>query len=757
MKALLLSLFLLYLTSVFHIATAQKLLRTDYQTMFTEFPILSDTLMTDKYRTFFYHVNDLGRWQHYSRGAAETSWKCHGEETVLEFTFADTADCFSTYYQFFNNPFSLHGDSITFCGDFLLAEGHNAQLFLKQQESDNAVAVKPSSEWQHISITQPLNKSIDKNAMMLQVVIGGNRQGTTYVKNLNVLIDGRPIDECNPLPSANADHEFDKSSAFNLPARPLTNEEVQRLELVCKVWGLYKYRHPDVRSGQYDWNYQLFRMLPTVFSAKDDKAFIKELIRHLPDNRTLKQKSLPSEDSIVAQVHLNWINRYKDKKKLYRRLADLEAFVNGSPCYCLGYMQGKDRHTAFYNETCYDHIPPSDDGYRILALFRFWNMMYYFHPYLYQMEEKWEQLLPDYIRLFADARDRKDFEEACVRITSELKDAHSEFYGTKENILRNMWHSMYLPLDLSIRNSRLYIKGFQFLPPDSCELQAGDAIVAVNHKPIAEIRKEKSIYNTIEKESADQYACAYASFDGDSVLYTIERNGETMDVTVKDVYRHFWENRQPATPTDNQSISIPDGICYLDLSSLTAEELHEQLERCKDSKGIIFDMRGYPKAWNCTQTIASFLYPHPKTLFYHTYADYRQPGVFRKNPNMQQFGTENPDYYKGTAVVLVNGLTISEAEHVATIIGNAPKGYIIGEPTCGVMGNVLYVPFVSGVATRITGRGVYWNDETCTFPDGIRINRHVYPTPEIIRQGKDAMIEEGVKYINRPPILQEVF
>lgn len=131
MKALLLSLFLLYLTSAFHIVTAQKLLRTEYQTMFTEFPVLSDTLMTDKYRTFFYHTNDLGRWQHYSQSAAETCWKYHGKEKVLEFTSADTANCFSTYYQFFNNPFSLHGDSITFCGDLLLAEGHNAQLFFE--------------------------------------------------------------------------------------------------------------------------------------------------------------------------------------------------------------------------------------------------------------------------------------------------------------------------------------------------------------------------------------------------------------------------------------------------------------------------------------------------------------------------------------------------------------------------------------------------------------------------------------------------
>ena len=76
-------------------------------------------------------------------------------------------------------------------------------------------------------------------------------------------IYGKPIDECYPIPPANADHEFDTTSKFSFPDRPLTDVEVGRLDMICKVWGLYKYRHPEVRAGEYDWNYQLFRMLPS--------------------------------------------------------------------------------------------------------------------------------------------------------------------------------------------------------------------------------------------------------------------------------------------------------------------------------------------------------------------------------------------------------------------------------------------------------------------------------------------------------------
>ena len=135
------------------------------------------------------------------------------------------------------------------------------------------------------------------------------------------------MDECCPLPPANTDHEFDTSSKFSFRDQPLTDVKVERLALICKVWGLYKYRHPAVRSGQYDWNYQLFRMLPAALSARNDREFVKELMRWLPE-RGKEEHFIPMTDSIVAQVHFNWIKQYKKKKRLYRRLVDLQE--NGS-------------------------------------------------------------------------------------------------------------------------------------------------------------------------------------------------------------------------------------------------------------------------------------------------------------------------------------------------------------------------------------------------------------------------------------------
>ena len=718
--------------------------------MFSEFRVLPDSLRTDKYRNSFYTVNDWPWWEQHSSGSMKARLLNDGDERILKIVQTDSLVSSTRYLHFIGNPFAIDCDSITFCADALVGNGHAAYFFLRQKNTDNLVQVGPSSEWQRISITRPFVKSMDKLSLMFCIIVQGNQKSSTCLKNINVLLDGKPIDECCPLPPANADHEFDTTSKFSFPDRPLTDVEVGRLDMICKVWGLYKYRHPAVRAGEYDWNYQLFRMLPSAFSVKSDKEFVKELMRWLPE-RGKEVRFTPMADSIVAQVHFNWIRPYKKERRLYRRLVDLQEGVSRVPCYCLGYMQDSARLTFFYNETCYDSIPPSDDGYRMLGLFRFWNMMYYFHPYMYQMEEKWERILPDYIRLFAAARDREAFEEACVRITCELRDTHSDFYGFKKKKAADAMRgesTTWLPFDCVLKDDKVIITDIFRQPVDSCELQEGDVIVAVNHKSIAEIRKEKRIYNNLGDGSADQYAIYYVGFDGDSVIYTIERGNESMDVAIHNVYERYWEKgKNVETPIHEPSRMLKDSILYLDITLLNSEELRTHMKRAESCKGIIFDMRGYPKEWTCSNTIASFLYPHPKAVFYYTYADYWQPGIFRKNPNVELFGTENPDYYKGTAVVLVNGLAMSAAERVATVIGNAPKGHVIGEPTCGTLGLVLYVPFVSGVATRITGQGVYWPDGTCTYPDGVKIDQYVYPDPEAIRQGKDAMLEEAVKYI----------
>jgi hypothetical protein len=51
----------------------------------------------------------------------------------------------------------------------------------------------------------------------------------------------------------------------------LTPAKIEDLAILGKVWGFLKYYHPAIAKGDYNWDYELFRILPEVLQCKSDK------------------------------------------------------------------------------------------------------------------------------------------------------------------------------------------------------------------------------------------------------------------------------------------------------------------------------------------------------------------------------------------------------------------------------------------------------------------------------------------------------
>lgn len=133
-----------------------------------------------------------------------------------------------------------------------------------------------------------------------------------------------------------------------------------------------------------------------------------------------------------------------------------------------------------------------------------------------------------------------------------------------------------------------------------------------------------------------------------------------------------------------------------------------------------------------------------------SYADLSSPGTFRSNNSYTiEYGKTNPYYYKGKVAVLVNGITISAAELLTLAIKNAPDAVVIGEPTAGALAIVAYQPLLGGASTRITGAGVYLNDGSCTYPDGIPLDFTVHQTPEDVKAGRDTQLEFAKRLLSK--------
>ena len=64
----------------------------------------------------------------------------------------------------------------------------------------------------------------------------------------------------------------------------------------------------------------------------------------------------------------------------------------------------------FKNERPYKNILPNPDaGYRLLSLYRYWNMIQYFYPYKNLIEENWNDVLTEFLPKFVNINDELDY------------------------------------------------------------------------------------------------------------------------------------------------------------------------------------------------------------------------------------------------------------------------------------------------------------------------------------------------------------
>ena len=114
------------------------------------------------------------------------------------------------------------------------------------------------------------------------------------------------------------DTAYDHGSDIMFPE--MTPQLVDNLELLGRVWGFLKYHHPTISKGAYNWDYELFRMLPGYLQVTDNKqrdAYLAKWILHygkIPVNKNVT----PVDTNSFMKPDLAWINPEKLSPKLYK-------------------------------------------------------------------------------------------------------------------------------------------------------------------------------------------------------------------------------------------------------------------------------------------------------------------------------------------------------------------------------------------------------------------------------------------------------
>jgi hypothetical protein len=217
----------------------------------------------------------LTGWYAYPPGTISTDYSIShtGRWSMRLQRDAQSAGTFSVITR--SLPVDFQGGIVELRGYLRLQDvSGNAGLWLRQDAEGQMLAlenmqsqqVKGTHDWAQYRIQLPINPQAQQ--LFFGVLVSGT--GTLWADDLELLVDGKPIAKASPMPfkpGLPVDHEFDSGSRIVL--NNLTPMQISNLVTLARVWGLLKYHHPAVTSGQLHWDYDLLRILPAVLVAPD--------------------------------------------------------------------------------------------------------------------------------------------------------------------------------------------------------------------------------------------------------------------------------------------------------------------------------------------------------------------------------------------------------------------------------------------------------------------------------------------------------
>lgn len=525
-------------------------------------------------------------------------------------------------------------------------------------------------------------------------------------------------------------------------------DEAERIASFCKVWGFLKYHHPTVAQGKIDWDKEFMvrvKEVSALESKQERSAYYLAWIESLGKVNPCKKCKNEIPYSLKFNLNLDWLS---DSSVFTHDLTKQLQFIHQNR------NQGKNYYvqqspsignTRYDNEKAYpDSVFPSAE-LRLLGLSRYWNIINYFFPYKYRIGEDWDKVLVEMVPKFKDSKDTVSYHLAMLELTAKLNDSHAGF-ATKYTY--QYFGLKWAPFQLKIIDNKAVVTGFY---NDSLskinDIQPGDVFLKVADLSIEDIIREKSRYIGASNEATKLRNLKHAIFNGhtDSVRSTFERNGVVLEKTI---YRYNFKdfNYKWTNDPKNDTCKILDGnIGYINLGLLQPKKTDEYLNKLKNTKAIIFDVRNYPNG--TMYRLANFLNADKLPFAKFTKPDLSYPGIYHYTAPYF-CGKKNKSHYTGKVVLLFNETAQSHAEFTLMALQTAANVISIGSQTAGADGNVSLITFPGNYKTYMTGIGVYYPDGRETQRIGIVPDIEIKPTIEGIRLKKDEVLEKAIEIIN---------
>jgi C-terminal processing protease CtpA/Prc len=661
-----------------------------------------------------------------------------------------STDNFSTIWA--TIPMDFTGKIIELRGYLSMKDVSNfAGLWMRENQDETVVAytnmqsqhLQGSKEWAEYSITLPVNP--DATSLTIGIHLWGT--GKVWGDDLQLLADGKAIALApTKIPTAaSLDHEFDHGS--HIAPDTLSSLQIENLVTLGRVWGFLKYHHPLVTSGQRNWDYEMFRILPGILSAKT-RAEANLALAHWIDSfgavaECSHYASLDSA-SIELKPDLGWI---EDGgllgMELSQRLRNIYAKRTEGQQYYVS-LAGPAGNPVFDHENSDSSIHFPDAGFQLLALYRFWNIMQYWSPYREAAGENWPAVLSEFVPKVTLAKDKDAFQLAMMELVARAHDTHANLWSSLR--VRPPLGDCVLSADIRFIDNEAVVAGFaDKSAKESSGLRSGDILLELDGKPAEHpVGAWMPLYADSNQPARLRDMAMYWT-RGKCGLTPVKVRRADKEIVLN-------SNRSASAvifpthdlPGDTFRLLSPE-VAYLKLGTAKAADMASFVELAKDTKGMIIDLRDYPEDFSGIYVLGSLLATGHTEFAIFTHADLSNPGAYHfGNTAALEAG---PLHYKGKVVILVDEVTQSRAEFAAMALRSVPNAVVVGSTTAGADGDLSAIILPGGLSAAISGNGVYYPDKRPTQRIGIVPDIEAKPTITGIEAGRDEVLEVGIQHI----------
>ena len=499
--------------------------------------------------------------------------------------------------------------------------------------------------------------------------------------------------------------------------------QITKLEATAKVWGFLKYYHPFVAKGDFNWDQQLIDVLPEVKSTKTQKELSKVFISWidaLGEVKPCKSCKKPSKKEYFNKnFDLSWIdNNFIFSEELSTKLKYIENNRIQKKHYYVKY--GIEDEANPTNEIPYKNIGFPNLKYRLLGLFRYWNYVEYFYPYKYLTDQKWNEVLPEMIDKMLRVSNLETYHLILKELTAKLDDSHVWIGFNKDKTIK------YFPAIVkSVEDKCVVFDFYDWVIASEEGLKLGDIILEIEGVNVQNYLKQqlkyKSASNPITKQNYI-YSSLLTKYKKNSVELIIKRENKILKRSVK-LYNYVDFDK---SEKKIKSKLMNDDIGYIDMRLIKNENLEETMIKFKNTKGLIFDLRGYPADNSAYYYIPSFFGYMRRPFAKMVLPDLSYPGKFLWNKTANTKGKPTKNNYKGKVVILSDDQSLSRSEFAAMSLQTINNAITIGSQTAASDGKNIVFHYLGGYRTAMTSQGVFYlRRHTRTQRVGIKIDIEV--------------------------------